>query len=95
MQAPTRTSLVARAAAAEEVKPASANGAAKPTNGALDFDELTDLIKCALGWGATIGAAGLALGLQCESLEYWRCPEAVWQVATPHVPTPCCLQDGA
>ena len=34
-----------RAAQAEEVKVASANGAAKHTNGALDFDELTDLIK--------------------------------------------------
>lgn len=37
---------VASRAAAEEVKAASTNGApSKPSNAAMDFDELTELIK--------------------------------------------------
>lgn len=39
--------LLRAAATTEDVPTVSANGAAKQTNGALDFDELTDLIK----WG--------------------------------------------
>lgn len=44
LQAPTRTSIVPKAAL-EEVQSLSTNGASH-NGGGLDFDELTDLIKC-------------------------------------------------
>ncbi len=50
---------VAVRAAAEEVKTASTNGAPlKPSTAGMDFDELTELIKCAAAsahrWTATV-----------------------------------------
>jgi hypothetical protein len=45
-QAPRARRLVSRAAA-EDVKSLAGNGAASNGSSALDFDELTDLIRCA------------------------------------------------
>lgn len=44
MQVPSRTSVVPKAAA-EEINTISANGTSQ-NGAALDFDELTDLIRC-------------------------------------------------
>ena len=44
-QASARTSVVPKAAM-EEVKSLSTNGSSATNGAALDFDELTDLIKC-------------------------------------------------
>lgn len=44
LQVPTRTSVVPKAAL-EEVKTISTNGSSSQNGAALDFDELTDLIK--------------------------------------------------
>jgi len=43
-QVPTRSSVISKAAM-EEVKTVSANGSGSQNGAALDFDELTDLIK--------------------------------------------------